>query len=149
MKTKVSLAAILTCIVFSLTSGPASAGWLFKSNEEKLQESVAKWLKGSKQQIVVKYHILATANDVELQEFMLVDKNAKPTDKTDNAVGFGIVFTIFWQGPVTKDGYLKLFAYYDVSLRTFSKVEVVATNGVLNEDAAKGFGEILGAMFNK
>jgi len=140
MKTKVSLAAILTCIVFSLTSGPASAGWLFKSNEEKLQESVAKWLKD---------HILATANDVELQEFMLVDKNAKPTDKTDNAVGFGIVFTIFWQGPVTKDGYLKLFAYYDVSLRTFSKVEVVATNGVLNEDAAKGFGEILGAMFNK
>ena len=128
---------------------PASAGWLFKSAEEKLQESVSTYLKANKQQIVEKYHLLATAKDVELQKFMLVDRNAQPTDKLENAIGYAILFTVFWEGPVTKDGYLKLNAFFDFSARTFTDVRVVQTNGVLNEDAAKGIGEILGAMFSK
>jgi hypothetical protein len=149
MKTNTFLTACFVSIVMYVSNVPASAGWLFKSPEEKLQEGVSKWLKANKQQIVEKYHLLATAKDVELQAIMLADKNLQETDKLENAVGYGIVFTIFWEGPVTKDGYLKLIAYYDFSVRTFTEVQVVQTNGVLNQDAAEGIGEILGAMFAK
>ena len=149
MKINAVLTVLVTSLILCSSSVPASAGWFFKSDQEKMREGAEKFLKANKQQILEKYHLLATAKDVELKDFALADRNSQVTDKMENAVGYGIAFVIYWEGPVTKDGFLKLIAFYDFSARTFTDVRVVQTNGVLNEDAAKGIGEVLGAMFSK
>jgi len=117
----------------------------FKEYSEKFQSGIASWLKCKKQNILDSYLPYATASDAKLHEFLYIDSDYKPKEKPPFG-GFVISFIIFWKSAEVTDGYLKLFAIYDNSLKSFSKIEVSTTNGRLNENSGKGIENILGEM---
>lgn len=137
--------AFLALLLLS-TSLPSFAGWFSKSEEETFEEDVTKSHISNKQSIVEEFHLLATAKELEVQEFQLIDTQGKPTDSLKTAAGYAIVFTIFWKSDLRSDGYTKVFRVYDGSVRNFVNTQVIATNGVLNQDVTRSFGEILGAL---
>jgi len=116
-----------------------------KESSEKFQRAIASWLKGKKQEILECYLPYATASDAKLHEILYIDSDYKPKEQPPFG-GFAISFIIYWKSAEVTDGYLKIFAVFDNSLMSFSKIEVTTTNGRLNENSGKGIENILGGM---
>ena len=139
-------ASLILCSFCPSTSrGEGTTEEEFKGSSEKFQSGIASWLKCKKQEILESYLPYATASDVKLHEFLYIDSDYKPKEKPPFG-GFAISFIIYWKSAEVTDGYLKILAIYDDSLKSFSKIEVTTTNGRLNENSGKGIENILGEM---
>lgn len=145
MKT-LSLALVAVLVLFV---APVSAGWFSKSDTEEVQKAFTESLNKGKQRLLEQYHLLATAKELEVQKLVLLDAQGNPTKNLRDAAGFVTSFVIFWESSTRSDGYLKMNAVYDFSVRNFVDTKVAASNGVLNEDAASGALQILGALFGE
>ena len=71
-------------------------------------------------------HPCSTVTDVRIHEV---------SDSTSQLV---IRYTLFWEGPITKDGYTKIRAVYDNEIKRWVETKIEATNGITNSDLVIG-----------
>ena len=93
-----------------------------ESRESKIKASIADNIKSHPQRLFNAFHPVGTAKSVKVHSVQLSGNNAN------------VVFTIFWQGPFTKDGYTKIAAHYDGDIQRWTGAQILATNGTTNRD---------------
>lgn len=75
-------------------------------------------------------HPIGTAKNIKVHEVKLQTKDGTTT-------GITIRFTLYWQGPITTDGWTKVKTFYDCETERYTQVEIEATNGKTNSDIGK------------
>lgn len=106
-----------------------------KSPEDSLKEALTTQFNNKKQVLFNLFHPTGTAKKVEIHEVRIAWRNNKPSNNFNDMIGYGVRFTIFWQGPVTKDGFTKVLAVWDGEAQHWTHSEVISTNGITNADA--------------
>ena len=141
--------ATVLCLIFAL-SIPCHAGIFdfLKSPEDKLKDELQESFTQNKQSIFKEFHPVGTATKVVVHEVKIEWKSGRPSNNLDNAAGFGVVFTVYWRGPITTDGFTKAFGIFDNDSKRYVKWEIISTNGTTNEQAADVAGEVLGSLIN-
>ncbi|PAW78330.1 MAG: hypothetical protein B9S32_07315 [Verrucomicrobia bacterium Tous-C9LFEB] len=134
------LLAALLCLFLACTP-PCHAGlwsWLRgKKPDEKIKEQSSEIFNKNKQSLFNSFHPVGTALEVKVHEVQIAWKNDIPSKDLKNMLGFGIVFTIYWRGPITTDGYTKVYAVYDAQVQRYVGSRVLATNGITNQQATE------------
>jgi len=96
--------------------------------EENLKSLWAQNLTEHMQDIFHHFHPTGTAKSVKVNEVAC-------TLKRDGSVRQATVrFTLYWEGPVTKDGYTQIELVYDVEIDRVIAERVLITNGLTNSD---------------
>ncbi len=154
MKTRII--ATIAIVSFSVTSSfasPASAlakwafggllvwaGWTtFKpvDVEAKLAAKIQADLDKNKDAFFHKIHPVGTATSVKVHNVKSYWRKDKPESLND-LQGFDVCYTIYWRGPIIRDGYTKLVSRYDGDIGRYTKSKVIETNGITNDDAMQG-----------
>jgi hypothetical protein len=93
-----------------------------------------------KQQRYEKIHLAGefghAKNDV-IQQVSIQWRDGRPTDNAADITAFTVDHTLYWQTPLTKDGYTRFTDTYDCSSGTPQLInsKIVATNGITVEGA--------------
>jgi hypothetical protein len=93
-----------------------------------------------KQQRYEKIHLageLGQAKNDVIQDVSIQWKDGRPTDNAADIAVFTVDHTLYWQTPLTKDGYTRFTDTYDCSSGTpqLTNSKIVATNGITVEGA--------------
>lgn len=84
----------------------------------------------------IKFH------DVSIKQW----KRGIDTNRYEDIVQYNLRLTLYWEGPVTKDGFTKLNFVYDAEAGRPVGMQILGTNGSTKVDAAKAAGNILELM---
>ncbi len=112
--------------------------------ERMLEDRWRSVLSSAKQEVFDTFHPVGRATGVELHAVEVKWKNSIRTNRLEDIEGMGIRYSVFWEGPLTKDGYTKLYSVYDAELGRLIGSEILATNGITNNDVAEGVGLAIG-----
>ena len=99
-------------------------------------------LSREKQQLYEKTHIAGEfgkpKNDM-IQSVSCQWKGGRPTDNSADLLSITVDHTLYWETPLTKDGYTKFSDTYDCSSGTshLTDSKIIATNGITVEGATK------------
>lgn len=101
----------------------------------------------NKQALFDSFHPVGTAKTVTVHDVSINGwKHGHPSDDANDIQQFTVRFTIYWEGPITTDGYTKISAVFDVETGRYVASQVLATNGITNKDAGDALLEIGGAL---
>ena len=112
--------------------------------EATLARRIKERLDAEKQNFFDQIHPIGTATSIKVHDVKTFWKTNNPK-KMDELVGFNVRYTIYWEGPIQKDGYTKLTSNYDAEIGRFTAIDVLETNGLQNKDIANGALAILDA----
>lgn len=131
----------LCCGVFSvLISQPSQP-----SAEQLRQRWIGDFTRAmneNKQQIFNSFHPVGTAKQIVVHD-------VQPQTGTGGQPLLAIRYTIYWEGPVTKDGFTTVLFSYDCDSGRNVGTEVLSTNGVTNEDAGEMMLDFLRGFLNE
>jgi hypothetical protein len=114
----------------------------------QLREQLQSGFDKNKQQLFNAFHPVGTAKSVVVHDVSLNGwKHGQATARPDEILGFSIRFTIYWEGPLVKDGFTKVAASWDNESQRWLPGQVLATNGMTNAQATSLFIDIAGAAF--
>ena len=119
-----------------------------KSPEDTLKAQLQAGFNANKQMIFNSIHPVGTAVRVEVHDVALVWKNGIASSDLKNLAGFVVRYTIYWQGPITTDGFTKVAAVFDCESQRYVSMNILATNGVTNADAWNAAGEFVGGYID-
>ena len=109
----------------------------------QLQQSLQNGFDNKKQELFNAFHPIGTAKSVVVHDVTTGGwKHGAVTGRADDVLGFSARFTIYWEGPVVKDGFTKVNATWDNESQRWLPGQVVATNGITNDQAANLFIDI-------
>lgn len=157
-RTKYCLAAIgLVCIAtiawWLTPGGLRNTAAPNQSNAVEMREAVKRVLQNNfsqhKQELFNKLHPIGTAQRVVVHDVDIHWKPGASERDLREALSIDTRFTIYWSGPINKDGYTYVSATYEVEPGRSHEI-VLATNGTLNEQLPEiGFnlGFLVGSMF--
>ena len=130
-------ATILTLLLAITPLGKAGIFDFFgnKSPEDQIKEGMNGILNKIKQEVFDKIHPTGTATKVEVHAVEIVWKNNKPSKNLNDILRFGVRYTIYWNGPITKNGFTKVSDIFDAESNRVVRREILETNGVTNADA--------------
>lgn len=129
---------IATGIAFLAFTTSSSMAWPWtKTPEQALSETLSKGLNQDRQATFKVFHPTGTATRIEVHDVKIAWRNDRPTGELSDIVAYGVRFTIYWKGPITTDGFTKVHAVYDNESKRWIKSEILATNGITNEQAEK------------
>lgn len=114
--------------------------------EEVLAASLQKTLNQNVQQLFNGIHPVGTAKNAVVHDVSIVWKHGRTTNRVEDVQAFTARYTLYWEGPITKDGYTKVSATFDVETRRWTTSQILATNGVTNRDAGEAIGQIGAAL---
>jgi hypothetical protein len=101
----------------------------------------------NKQQIFDKIHPLGIAKSVVVHDVTITAwKHGRATNRPEDILQYTVRYTIYWEGPITKDGFTKISQTFDTETQRCVSAEILATNGTTNSDVAYGLGVIGGAL---
>ncbi|MCX6963571.1 MAG: hypothetical protein NTZ08_14170 [Verrucomicrobia bacterium] len=126
-------------IITKLAAG-ALAGWgLYEiahpeDVETKIQADVQRKLDQNKQRFFETIHPIGKAREIKVHEVSTRWKKSNPKNLKD-LKGYSVVYTIYWSGLLTADGYTKAESYFDADVDRFIQTEVIATNGTTKSQA--------------
>lgn len=112
--------------------------------EEVLEDKWRIALFNGRQEIFDGMHPVGRATDVRLHSLEIKWRDNLRTNKEKDILGMAVRYTLFWEGPVNKDGYTKLFSVYDMEVGRIIATDLLATNGVTNGELAEGVGFAIG-----
>jgi hypothetical protein len=116
--------------------------------DTQLQHELQTRFADNKQQLFSAFHPVGTAKSVVVHDVAITGwKHSQVTGQIDDILGFSARFTIYWEGPIVKDGFTKVSATWDNESQRWLPGQVLATNGMTNQQAANLFVEIAGAAF--
>jgi hypothetical protein len=129
-----SLLAILT-LGFLTTNGCGlrSAG----SPEQMIATQIQNALDSDLQQVFNRIHPVGTAKSAQVHDVAILWKRGVPSKRLDDVQTFTVRYTLYWEGPVTKDGYTKISETYDAEIGRYTAGRILATNGITNRDASE------------
>ena len=111
--------------------------------EQQLIENIQKLLDENKQKIFEQIHPVGTATSAKLHDVTVTAwKHGQPTGRMEDVREFTIRYTLYWSGPVTKDGFTKVEQTYDTESERYTDGRILATNGVTNKDAESAAGSL-------
>ena len=96
-----------------------------ESREDKIKDAVSTSLQNHRQQIFDAFHPIGTAKYIKVHSIEVYGNNVDA------------VFTIYWQGPITTDGYTKVAMHYDGDVERWTAAQILATNGMTNSQAGE------------
>lgn len=105
-----------------------------KDVEAELAARIQRDLSNNKDKFFNKIHPVGKATSIKVHEVKSHWKTTKPRD-LDDLVGFDVRYTIFWDGPIQKDGFTKLISTYDAEVGRYVDTNIIATSGITNDDA--------------
>jgi len=126
-------------IIKKLAAG-ALAGWgVYEFTrptdvEAKLQANIQNKLEQNKQKFFEQIHLIGRAREIRVHEVSTRWKTSNPKNLKD-LQGYSVVYTIYWSGPRTADGYTKATSYFDADVDRFIQTKVIATNGTTKSEA--------------
>jgi hypothetical protein len=91
-----------------------------------------------KQKVFDVLHPTGTAKKIVVHECKMEWKTPKPTDNLEDMTKFTLRYTLYWEGPVEKDGYTKISTTFDNEVKRYTETQVLATNGVTNKEISQG-----------
>jgi hypothetical protein len=114
----------------------------------QLQLGLQAGFESKKQELFNAFHPIGTAKSVVFHDLTISGwKHGNVTGREDDILGFSTRFTIYWEGPVVKDGFTKVSATWDGESQRWYPGQIIATNGMTNEQATSLFIDIAGAAF--
>lgn len=97
-------------------------------------------MKDNKQKIFDQMHPIGTAKSLSLHTLDVTKWRG------DTPVELSCNFTVYWEGPITTDGYTKATYIVDCDSKKITRISVNATNGLTNKDAMDISTAFVGAM---
>lgn len=116
-----------------------------KDVEAELAAKIQQDLDNKKDDFFHKIHPVGTAKSIQVHEVKSHWKTDKPKSLAD-LTSYEVRYTIYWDGPIQKDGYTKLTSTYDAEVGRYVDTTVIATTGVTNGDAVDASIEFLTAF---
>jgi hypothetical protein len=107
---------------------------------EQMKAAMSENLNAHKQAIFDQIHPIGTAKHVVLHDFDLVSGSAGETHVVYR-------FTLYWEGPIEKDGFTKIQSTYDPESKRPVQTQLLATNGITHAEfqaAAFDLGWLIG-----
>ena len=126
MKTKALLLAVAIASLFLLPS--------CSPTQQSRQQELENTLNQARQEFFDAIHPVGTAKSIKINSL------------TANPPFLDVRMTIFWEGPITKDGYTKVAFRYDSEVERMLGLQVEDTNGLTKEDVGFAAGAILGSL---
>jgi len=111
--------------------------------EERLTALVTQAVDANKQSIFDSVHPVGTAKSVKVHDVTFKWKNNKQSEKDGDLLQIDMRYTIYWDGPVQKNGFTKIAASFDAESERWSG-SVLATSGITKADVGYGIGFALG-----
>ena len=128
---------VLICVILFFVSHwshkPVSA-----PVEDVLTEELQAAFTDNKQDLFNRIHPVGTATSVKVHDVSVVWKNGVRTNLEKDILQFTVRFTIYWAGPITKDGYTKATQVFDEESNRWIGGQVISTNGVTNTEVKSG-----------
>jgi len=100
-------------------------------------------LNQNKQQVLNNIHPVGTAKNAVVHDVAIVWKHGQATNRMEDVLQFTVRYTLYWQGPVTQDGYTKISETFDNESQRYTAFQILATNGVTNEHVGEAIGSLL------
>lgn len=117
-------------------AGAGYAVFSKKNIEEQLQSRIQRDLNNHKDEYFKEIHPVGKAKSIKVHGVESQWTKNPPTDMSELR-SYVVRYTIFWEGPITKDGYTKMAALYDAEVGRYVAAEVLATNGTTNQDVGE------------
>lgn len=114
--------------------------------EEVIAASLQQAINQNVQQVFNGIHPVGTAKNAIVHDVSIVWKHGQRTNRVEDVQAYTARYTLYWEGPITKDGYTKVDATFDVESQRWTAIRILATNGVTNRDAGEAIGQIGGAL---
>lgn len=129
--------------------GPSASAPPHPLTTEKLEAELTAMLTeiiaGEKQDIFNALHPTGNATGVKVHEAKVTKwRKDVVTNRPDDIAEFVVRYTIYWEGPVTRDGYTKVAQTYDAEVGRYTRCEILSTNGITNDEAAQAAGLVFG-----
>lgn len=113
--------------------------------EAELGAMLTAFVAEQRQQIFNALHPTGTVTDSKVHEAKVTKwRKGVATNRPEDIAEFVVRYTIYWEGPVTRDGFTKIAQTYDAEVGRYTHSEVLSTNGVTNEEAAQAAGFVFG-----
>lgn len=135
---------ILIGIVAEHGSSSSSANQQHISLEEATRQNIQQSYDQIKQQLFDQFHPVGTAKSVTVHDLTFVWKDGINTGRWSDVKQVIIPFTLYWEGPITKDGFTKISATYDTESQRYVSSQVIATNGITKDQAGSAIGQAIG-----
>jgi len=94
-----------------------------QSRESKIKNAISESLRSHQQELFNVFHPIGTAESVKIHSIQVYGNTVD------------VVLTIYWQGPITTDGYTKVAMRYDGDVQRWTGYQIIATNGITNAQA--------------
>ncbi len=116
---------------------------------EGLEQALAAELNGvvseRKQEIFDAFHPTGRATSAKVHELRITKwKKDRPTNLPEDITEFVVSFTVYWEGPLTTDGFTKIASLYDAEVGRYTRSEILATNGITKDEASEALGFMAG-----
>ena len=137
---------VALCFVFAFpSSSPAGIfDWFSsKSPEDVITAALQRAMNENKQNLFKAFHPVGTATRVEVHEVKIYWRNNRPSKNLNDMLGYDVRFTLYWRGPLTSDGFTKVVMRFDNESKRWVQSQVLATNGVTNEQAGDAAADFL------
>lgn len=144
MKRTIFALALSTQLFLSVPGQAGILDW-FRSPEQKLTNSLQSGFEKNKQDLFDAIHPVGKATSVKIHDITIDWKGGRPSKKEKNILGFTVRYTIYWDGPIQKNGYTKVESHYDAESERWSG-QILATSGITNDDVAYGVGYAAGTV---
>jgi hypothetical protein len=143
------LVAFVAAWIVARQSRPQPSNHPVPDLPQLIASELQKGFNENKQRIFDSVHPVGTARNVVIHEVTInAWKHGKATNRAEDVQQFTVRFTVYWEGPVTKDGFTKLNAIYDTEAQRYVSTEILATNGMTNTEAAQAIGSVIGQMLS-
>ncbi len=111
--------------------------------EEALLDETQRGLNANKQAFFENIHPIGTAKSVTVHDVTVVGwKHGKNTNRFEDILQLSIRYTIYWEGPLTTNGYTKVTQIYDNEAQRYVSCEILATNGTTKNEVGSALGDI-------
>lgn len=124
-----------------------SSSWRQTSIEEQIRQQLTHALNEQKQDVFSALHPLGTAKSVTVHE-VTIDawRGGRNTQQWEDLKQFTVTFTLYWEGPIEKDGFTKVSMTYDNESQRYVSGRTLHTNGTTNGDVVEALGQLGGAL---
>lgn len=104
-------------------------------------EKAQTYLSAHKQEWFDRFHPIGTAKSVTVHDVAITNG--------PNGTQAVIRFTLYWEGPITKDGFTKIRAVHDKESNRIVRAEILETNGTTNRQAVENVAAFVGGFLSE
>jgi hypothetical protein len=148
----ISAIFLLLVIAVALVSsdGGSGTGSSCATSTRRVEDDIAAQHQAAanqnKQQIFDLIHPIGTAKSVTVHDVTITNwKRGQATNRFDDVLQYTVRFTLYWQGPITTDGYTKITQTVDKETGR-NIIQILATNGFTKKEVGEALGELVGAL---